>query len=376
MLKMSLFNLFRHKLRTILSVLGIVIGVASLIVLVSLVDGFRGDIESAFSSAQGVRVVPVNATNPVFGSMDDSWINKISQVNGVKTVIPTVMRIPRSIDGESPLNAQGTRVVGQDLQKVAQASNNGFDGELLSGRTFNADDRGVALIGKQIQDDYDKFVGSKIKINGKSLRVIGVYTTGSDFLDGSILTSIEDLRELSDFPDNKVSFLVVEVVNLSDDSKVVKMINLLYGDDIKASTVNDFSAQFSVILDSITLLVVVIASIASFVAAISIINTMLMSVLERFKEIGALKAVGWTNDDIVKMVLYESGLIGVIGGLFGVILGVLASNSLIIFGLETRVTLPLVLGSFFGAVFVGILAGVYPAINASRLDPIDALRSE
>jgi len=101
-----------------------------------------------------------------------------------------------------------------------------------------------------------------------------------------------------------------------------------------------------------------------------------MSVLERFKEIGALKAVGWTNDDIVKMVLYESGLIGVIGGLFGVILGVLASNSLIIFGLETRVTLPLVLGSFFGAVFVGILAGVYPAINASRLDPIDALRSE
>jgi len=188
--------------------------------------------------------------------------------------------------------------------------------------------------------------------------------------------SISDLRDISGFAKDKVSYINLELFNPTADKLVAKKVNLLYGDDLKARTISEASGTFATILDSVTLLVVLIASIASFVAAISIINTMLMSVLERFGEIGALKAVGWTNDNIMRMIIYESAFIGIFGGLLGVILGIAVSSSLTYFDLTTKVTVFLVVGSFVGAVLVGIIAGGYPAFSASRMDPVEALRAE
>ena len=100
MIRFSLSNLFRHKIRTILSLAGIIIGVASLIALVSIVDGVRFDIEDAFSKAQGIRVGPLNATDPVLNYLEASWEDKLKRVQGVKVVMPGVMQIPKTIEGE------------------------------------------------------------------------------------------------------------------------------------------------------------------------------------------------------------------------------------------------------------------------------------
>ena len=378
MLKMSFLNLARHKLRTMLSVIGIVLGVASLIVLVSLVDGIRFDVEEAIAQAQGARVTPLNSSSPIFDSFDESWAEKIEKIQGVRVALPVIIQLARTIEGEEVSFVTGIRIIGVTLTKLSKAAGSGVDGEILEGRDFQSSDSGkmVALIGKPIKKDFQKFVGSKIKVNDESLRIIGVFTTGSDLVDGSILMPIDAARKVTGFPNNQASFITVQLVNPDNDKEVVKRINLIYGDEIKATSLSDFSAQFGAIFTGITTLVVVIASIASLVAAVGIINTMLMSVLERFKEIGALKAVGWSNGNIMKMILYESVFVGIIGGVFGLIIGILISGFIEQFGFTTVVTPFLLAGSFFGAILVGVIGGVYPAIVASRMDPVEALRTE
>jgi len=377
MLKLALSNLFRHKLRTLLSVAGIIIGVASLIALVSVVDGIKAEIQDALSQAQGARVVPLNATDPIFTNLDEGWGEKLDKIKGVKIALPNIIQLAKSIEGK-PVGIEGTRVVGLDVVKLSSASGSGFSGELLEGRDFRPSDSGnyVAMVGEKIKDDYGKFVGSKINVNGTQLRITGIYTTGSDLLDNSILMPIDAARDVTGFPQGKVSFINVQLEDPSMDQEVVDRINLLYGNEVKATSLSDFSDQFGVIFDSITLLVVVIASIASIVAAVGIINTMLMSVLERFKEIGALKAVGWTNDNIMRMILYESFFVGVIGGVLGAATGIAASHAIKSFGLNSVVTPELFIGTILGSIIVGVLAGIYPAFIASRMNPVEALRYE
>ena len=377
MLKLALSNLFRHKLRTLLSVAGIIIGVASLIALVSVVDGIKAEIQDALSQAQGARVVPLNATDPIFTNLDEGWGEKLDKIKGVKVALPNIIQLAKSIEGK-PVGIEGTRVVGLDVVKLSSASGSGFSGELLEGRDFRPSDSGnyVAMVGEKIKDDYGKFVGSKINVNGTQLRITGIYTTGSDLLDNSILMPIDAARDVTGFPQGKVSFINVQLEDPSMDQEVVDRINLLYGNEVKATSLSDFSGQFGVIFDSITLLVVVIASIASIVAAVGIINTMLMSVLERFKEIGALKAVGWTNDNIMRMILYESFFVGVIGGVLGAATGIAASHAIKSFGLNSVVTPELFIGTILGSIIVGVLAGIYPAFIASRMNPVEALRYE
>ncbi len=375
MLKLSLLNLSRHKVRTALSVLGIVLGVASLIILVSVVDGVRFEIKDAFSKAQGVRIGPLTAGDPALVQLDEGWIAKIEKVQGVKVAVGNIIQIARSIDGK-PQGINGARLLGIDVDRVAKASSTGFDGELLEGRDFRSGDRGVALIGKKMKKDHDKFLGSKIKVNESSFRIAGVFTTGSDLLDNSVLVQIDDARDATGFPKGKVSYINATITDPREDKKIAGRINLIYGDKVRARSLSDFSSQFGAIFDSITALVLVVASIASVVAAVGIINTMLMSVLERFREIGALKAVGWTNGNIMKMILCESLFIGILGGLFGVAIGYLGAAAIRGFGLSTVVSPELVIGSFLGAVLVGTAGGVYPSFIASKMDPVEALRAE
>ena len=336
----------------------------------------RGEITTAFSKVQGVRVTPLSSTDPIFNSMDDEWVERLEKIQGVKVAVGNIIQTARTIDDKPQTVFTAPRVLGLDVDRSLKATSTGFSGELLEGRDFQTGDRGVALIGKKIKDDYDKFLNSRVKVNEGSFRVVGVYTTGSDIIDSSILLPIDDARSATGFPKGKVSYINLTLLNPSKDREIVKRVNLIYGDEIKATTLSDFSAQFGQIFDSITALVVLIASIASVVAAVGIINTMLMSVLERFKEIGALKAVGWSSGNIMLMIVTESILLGIFGAIIGIALGLGASAVISKFGLNTIVTVPLLIGSFLGAVFVGLLAGVYPAYVASRMDPVEALRFE
>jgi len=234
----------------------------------------------------------------------------------------------------------------------------------------------MVVIGNQMAEDNHKSVGSSITLNGKKFIIKGIFTAKSDLLENIVIMSLDDVREIVPIPKDKIALLEVEPENLTDDKKLVTLINLKYS-DLDAKSSSDLSEQFDGILGSFRSLVFVVAGLSALVAGVGIINVMLMSVLERFKEIGALKAVGWTESDVLNMILIESILIGIIGGVFGLILGYFASNLAgNLLNIPPSISIELLALTFLFAVSVGFIAGLYPAHYASKMDPIQALRTD
>ncbi|MFH1225087.1 MAG: FtsX-like permease family protein [Candidatus Diapherotrites archaeon] len=376
MLKVAVSNLFRNRSRAVLSLLGIIIGVAAIIAMVSVVDGMLAEVEGAFSNMQGV-VVYQKGQIGLFSQIDTSYEAKLESITGVEKVTPTLVSVAKSIEGASSILGGSAQLIGIGLDKGGMEGAAGFSGELVSGRKLKSGDKGVIMVSKQFIDDNDKFVGNNVKINGKSFKIAGVYETGSAILNMAIIMPIADLRDLVDAPQGKVTQYSLSLTNPEDDQKIAEIINFRYGDDLKARSASDFSSQIGDVLGSLRLLVGAVAAIAAIVAGVGILNTMLMSVVERFNEIGALKAVGWTNNDVMKMILYESALLGIFGGIAGIILGIAIANAITsLSGLTTVVGTVLIAEAFLFALFMGIFAGIYPAYAASKMDPVDALRME
>lgn len=375
MISISFKNLLRNRTRTFLSIIGIVIGVASIISLVSVVDGLFADVENVVGQVQGVRIVSSNG-DPVFSRIDSSFESRLDSFPGVRVAVSQITGPAGEIDGR--VTDFGTsRIIGIDFLKQQKARSNGLLGEITEGRLIRPGETGVAIIGKGIKDDFGKFLGSTIEVNDKKLKVIGVYSTDSSLFNSSIVTDISDARDVLDFPAGKVSGFILELVNPADVEKIADLINFQFKDDFVAFSSSSLTKQFSVVIDSFRLLVVAVAAISSIVAGVGIINTMLMSVIERFSEIGVLKSVGWTNSSIMKMILFESILIGFFGGITGIVVGFGASFAIhFFFGLNVLVLPLLVLEVFLYALLLGAVGGAYPAYVASKMDPVEALRFE
>ena len=379
LLKFSFLNLFRNKSRTALSLIAIVIGVSAIIALVSVVDGLFGEVQGALSQVQSIRVSQKNAPGP-YGNLEIEWKNKLDGVQGVRAAVPIVVGVATSIDGEYSVFGQ-TQVIGVDFtsaQKLtASAVQLAVSAEISEGRDIRPGETGVVIIGKQTKKNLNKFLNQSIEINGKKFKIVGVFSSGSALINSGLVIPIEDARELFNVGSDRMNALFLEVNNPEQEKRVVEIINFRFSEDLSAVSASDLSEQFGDVLGSLRLLVAAVAGISAVVAGVGIINTMLMSVIERFREIGALKAVGWTNSNIMKMILFESIMIGVIGGFLGMVAGsavaVLLHQT---FGLTVAITPMLLLEAFSFAVLLGLVGGLYPAYIASKADPIESLRVE
>src|SRR3989338_8817071 len=262
--------------------------------------------------------------------------------------------------------------------------------KLQEGRFIKEGDKFETVVGSRVMEDMFKNklrLGSKIEIKGKEFKIVGVLKEiGNSQDDNQINIPLETSREIFDKPED-VDAIIAQVKSPDDipllQEKIERELERKRGDtNFQVVTATQILEQIGEILGIIQFVLVGIAAISLIVGGIGIMNSMYTSALERTKEIGIMKAIGAKNSDIFEIFLIESGLIGLVGGLFGTILGSVialtigefSKNAGFLLNIKIEI-LVLVFGLAFAFVIV-IFSGILPAVQAAKLKPVDALRYE
>lgn len=375
-------NLTRRKLRTSLTIFGITIGIFALAVMGSLSEYLNTSIESGLRySGDIIRVLPKRSTFPGSGSMPQSAGDSLIRIDHVKAVSGAVT-LPADPDNSSNSITFGPPkfFMGVDPNVAADIFSNLT---LKEGRMLTSGDETSVVIGHDVATGGNLTVGSIKTVYSRQFRVVGILKpTQSSGIDGMIVAPLTTVQAIQKNPGVVSLFLVVP--DKPDNSQIV-------ADEIARQFKDDFNvlspgeirkqvAQGSLIFN---IIILAGAALAAVVGGLSTINTMIMSVAERTREIGIKKAVGASHGQIVREFLTESALIGFLGGLIGVSLAKIATifinqftsnnaGGLEIFSLTPRLAL---LALAF-AVVLGGLAGLIPAISAARMNVVRALRTE
>jgi len=377
--KLAFLNNYRRISRTILAVIGIMIGIAALIVLVSVVDGMYKNMSDTISQMQGLMVYKADIYSPVFGTLDSSYESKLKSVQGVDKVIPEMMHVIGEIDNKkTTFGGPGNTpvLIGTKPSDFKYSTYGTMTKKIIKGSKLIDSDKGRVLISDKMADDLKKTVGSRIRFDGKNLTVKGIFEADSSFADKIFITTPDEIRDIYDIPADQVGFFTVLPLNASETTKLKSIIEFRF-DDLQARISQELIDQIGGILNNLKMLVIIVSIVAAIVAGIGVINTMLMSVMERTKEIGTLKSVGWTRENIITLILLESVFVGIIGGVLGLLLGYAGSYYIVeVIGFPSFITFATAAKSFAFAFFIGLVGGIYPAYIASKQDPVEALRVE
>ena len=410
-LRIALASLGANKLRAALTMLGIMIGVAAVITLLSIGDGVTRFIAEQFSGLGSnlVFIIPVQeepgrpGSDPLAESTltlrDAELLNDPALVPGAEAVAPSLLR-----DGELRYGGE-VRQVSLRASTPDYLATWGLElalGEFFTAVEYNGRSRVVVLGPDTVTNLFPENVdpiGEAIKINGLNFRVIGVLKPeGAGAFGGSRddlaivpLTTAQD-RLFNNRSLRTGEFLVDAILMkavddaaidgaIIDASEVLRQshdINFRDADDFQILTQQDFLDAFGSVTSVLTVFLGAIASISLLVGGIGIMNIMLVSVTERTREIGLRKAVGAKRLDILGQFLTEAVIMAVLGGTLGIVLGLIGAYAVrtAVPELDTSVTFDSIALAVGFSVAVGLFFGIYPASRAAALNPIDALRFE
>ncbi|VVB59352.1 MacB-like periplasmic core domain protein [uncultured archaeon] len=389
--RLTLKNIRHRRMRSWLTILGIIIGVAAVVSLISIGQGLQNAISAQFSQlgTETILVVPKGLQGPPSGS------------TGITTDdVKTLEKMPY-FDFVTPVDLNTGQVEYKRETKFIQVigfptsnAEKRFEGQnfaIAEGRYFNSGEKYGAILGyKTAKSGFEKevLVRSRIKINGVDFTVDGIFNQmGNPSNDNAIYISIDTARTVFNKP-NDVSEIILRVkpgtdIAVVSDNIKRELKRARGNENFDVFTPDQILKQASTVLGIVQLILVGIAAISLLVGAIGIMNTMYTSVLERTKEIGIMKAIGATNYDIGFIFLTESGVLGLIGGTIGVIIGsgvaelVGAVAKASGFGLLLIILDPVVIGgALLFAFVIGALSGLMPARHAASLQPVEALRYE
>jgi putative ABC transport system permease protein len=384
-----------RKLRSGLTAMGIVIGIAAVIGLMSIGTGTQQYIDEQFAAFGSNRIIitprMVSTTGPPTGSsisLTQKDVDTVLRIRGVDVAIPIYLKsLSVTFKSESkPISIYG--VNGQEAQTFF-SSISAF--EIDSGRFLRPGDKYSLVLGSMAAKQSfatEIHVRDKVVILNKSFEVIGILKeTGSTQDDMMFIMPLGTLRDITGVRDT-VSIIFAQASDGFDVNDVAASLqdrfDQLYGKKtFSVYSTTQLAEQISTITGTLTMVLSGIAGIALIVAGIGIANTMYMSTLERTREIGIMKAIGATNRNILEIFLIEAAMIGLIGGVFGLMLGLLISYGmgalLASFGassFKTLVTPELALLGVGFAIAVGMVSGFLPSRAAARKNPIEALRYE
>ncbi len=381
----------RHRgLRSWLTIIGIIIGVAAIISLITVGQGMQNAIGEQFEKLgiRNIRIVPANLQGPPSSSftLPNSMIKKVESISVVEYVDKVMMEsgIIEFNNEEKVVN-----VLGYDVT-LADRGFADLDVKAEEGRLFLPDDKGVILIGHNIaKDTFGTDVSAKnsISLEGRKFKAIGIIEkTGTEF-DSNVYIPIDDARDLFDRHNdiNAMAVHVKEGIGIDEAQKVIEaeLLKSYDDEDFDILTPQQILGRINQILGAVKAVFAGIAAISLLVGAVGIMNSMFTSVLERTRDIGVMKAVGARNADIAAIFLAEAGIMGALGGAVGIVLGTalafgvgFAADAMGFPLLSIKIDYVMTLAALIFSFVIGAVAGVIPAMQAARLKPVDALRYE
>ncbi len=397
---LALKNLRKRGIRSYLTMLGIFLGIAAVVALISLGSGLQGAITGQFSTLSPDRLI-ITSAETGFGPPGATAVRKLTEhdlkliesVPEVKIAIPRIIRIAEvKFNKISKFKFIGSIPEEQDeTDSIYQT----FSIEAQQGKLLESEDRNKVILGSDFAEnnEFEKQIriGTILEIQGRNFEVIGILKkTGTFQFNSAIFMPEEDMKEILDIGD-EIDLIAVQVTNVDfTDIAAEEITRKLRKDRDQKSGEEDFSVETPVqsleaintVLGIINIVVSGIAAVSLLIGGIGIANTMFTSVLERTKEIGIMKAIGAGRKDILSIFIIEAALLGLIGGIIGALIGLglafTASKAAgsILGGISLQVTfsLPLIIAAISFSLLVGIISGVLPALQASRLHPVEALR--
>lgn len=387
--KLAIKSIWGNKMRSFLTMLGIIIGVAAVIILVSLVNGYMGSVVESFAS-MGVNQINVNVTNLTSRTVDVDQMYEFYDEHGdmFDGISPNISLSATIKKGDDSMTS--TSVAGRSEQYLEMK-----DYKLQVGRNIAYSDivsrQKVCVIGAYVAQELfgsaDKAISDTLKINGYAFKVVGVVEAQDedDMEDGgtddfvwipySVATSLAGSANISSYT------LTVSDTDNADTAKTLIQ-NFLY-ETFKDSDLYRVTAM-SEMLDNLNNQISLmsgmlggIAGISLLVAGVGVMNIMLVSVTERTRDIGIRKSLGADKGTILQQFVIEAAVTSSLGGLVGILIGCIATKAVgALIGISASPTLTAVIVSFGVSVAIGLFFGYMPARRAADLNPIDALRSE
>ena len=383
----------KHKrLRSWLTILGIIISIASIVSLISLAQGFKTGVNRQFENMGSDKITIAPKMFVGSSSLTKTDLEKLKQVRGVSSAAGIIYKIaPSEFDNQR----EYVYLTGLPLDKKSKElfeSMKSF--KVVDGRDLKQGDKYKILLGSYAADGlFNKkiSVGNSLTLMSKKFRVVGILSSFGDKEDDSaVYTSLTTARELLDEPNSEDMILVQ--VDKGENPKTVakeieKELDNLHGVNDKTEpflvlTNEDLSKRVNDMLFIVQVVFLGIAFISVLVGGVGITTTMYTSVVEKTKEIGIMKAVGAKDSDILTIFLAESSLISLIGGIIGLFIGVALAKLVQIVSVKTMatsliqvsLTWQLLSGVLIFSIVIGLLAGLSPAMKASKMTPVKALR--